>query len=416
MVNHLSEKYIEYKSKYEEDMILEKEKYSENEKGLEIFKSQVKVLTDNQSEDSMIKKLAEFSAADILNKRKITFLEQQTNKLTKDKECLEQNFENNKEDLLKELKELTKTNDILKSKLEVLDIKLKMSVDSDLFNETKINLLNLTEKHRQLSQNFEKTSEEKQLELNILKETNKYLETNKNELKSRLTDVLTKLYSFENINQHIDDGIEKLSKKIAESEVKEISERQRADHTNNLYELVKEQLHKSEERLQDFSKYNDTILRKNLLLQEQLKDVEIKLCEYVDKEEFNQVKLENCKLLEEVNNLKVQLKTEMLLREDIKIKESKQINWSAKKEQELLSLKHQIVDLIAVSDEKMLIAQLHSDIKYYKMLDVDYTEKNKKLSEEVDCYKKKYEECLANLENERTKLSDKENQIKKRMR
>lgn len=68
--------------------------------------------------------------------------------------------------------------------------------------------------------------------------------------------------------------------------VREISEKHRADHTNNLYELVKEQLKKSEEKFVEFSKYGDGLLQKNLVLQERVAGLEDQLTLWVDPDLF----------------------------------------------------------------------------------------------------------------------------------
>ncbi|CAH0553139.1 unnamed protein product [Brassicogethes aeneus] len=412
LIEPLNGKYLNLIKEYENNVLLEKQETKKANDNLLILETQLKVLTENKSEDSMIKQLEKFTKNDILKNRKVVFLEDEINKLNKNKDEMEEKLEKEKQNLINDNKILKNKNDSYTNKLIILENNLKISVNSDVFNETKNNLLNLTVKHRKLLVDLEKTCEEKTIQLNVLNETNKSLEGNKVELQKKLTEILSKYHSIENSNQNIDENVKKLSKKISESEVKEISERQRADHTNNLYELVKEQLYKSEERLKEFSKYNETILQKNLFLQEQLKDAEFKLSEYVDNKLYSKLQVDYNKLLEKINTIN---KKETVLNKDEEKKGGVESKWTNKKEKELLGLKHQIVDLIAVSDEKMLIGQLHSDIKYHRMLDLDYVNKIKILNDELTNYINLYKNIETKYEEDKVAFSEKETQCMKKL-
>lgn len=68
--------------------------------------------------------------------------------------------------------------------------------------------------------------------------------------------------------------------------VEALSQKNRADHTNNLYELVKEQLKKSEEKFVEFSKYGDGLLQKNSTLQERVVSLEDQVALWIAPEHF----------------------------------------------------------------------------------------------------------------------------------
>lgn len=294
---------------------------------------------------------------------------------------------------------MLKTNN-LTTNLKIANNTIEMSVKPEIYNETKTNLDNLTIKYRELIENVKELNENKETELRLLHETNKLLENEKNELKNKLIEVLKKLHS-ENLVQSSDEKIIKLSKKLSESEVNEISERQRANHTNNLYELVKEQLQKSEERIKEFSKYNEEILHKNLLLQEQLKNVESKLCDSIDINLYRKLQNENNKLLTENGKLQTIInEQETKLNINVEL-ENVQYQWNFSKEQELLNLKHQIVDLIADCDDKMQIALLHSDILNYRKLENEQKRKIENISKEFEKYKNQYSEILDKYEQDK---------------
>lgn len=127
-------------------------------------------------------------------------------------------------------------------------------------------------------------------------------EEEKEELKEKLNECLSKL-KINDASETTEENTQTLSKKLSECEVNLIGERQRANHINNLYELVKEQLNKSEERFREYETHTKEIMHKNLELQGQLKEAEDKLCGFVDVEVYNASKEEYRKVMERENEL-----------------------------------------------------------------------------------------------------------------
>ncbi|XP_060525387.1 centrosomal protein of 290 kDa-like isoform X2 [Cylas formicarius] len=266
-------------------------------------------------------------------------------------------------------------------------------------------------KHRKLIAEIKEQSKQESLEMQLLRASQSNLEGEKAELKARLKEALAQAYAGAG------EDTKNLAEKLAESQVKEISESQRAEHTNNLYELVKEQLNKSEDKFKEFSRYGENLLLKNLTLQEQLKDAENKLLSCVDRQAYKKLQDMSNELLKEKDELSVEV---MRLNEELHTKRQEyalEMTWNDSKEQELLNLRHQIVDLVAVSEERILVGQLHADLAKERR---EREEKEMKIEAafvETNEWKDKYERLVQRTETETSEFlvqklnADKKNRI-----
>nr|CAI5868961.1 unnamed protein product [Callosobruchus analis] len=330
----------------------------------EAVEEKLRVLTDNATDVDRAKKIGELITENVTLKRKVVYLENEAKSQIRKLDELHNYTRNIENSYLIKLNDLQKQNKTLEANLSIQKNIADTSVNIESYKELEKNLQNITVKYRELAEQVKEEGEARYSEIQTLREIEKSLSADKMELKSKLVDVLSRLH-LQNVSQY-EDKEEKLAQKLSEAEANEITERQRANHTNNLYELVKEQLNKSEERFKDYTKYNEELLKKNLILQEQLKDVENVISEYVDKTLYDQVQLSNNELLKEKEKLEVKISE--LEGENIRTKKDFEslTLWSESKERELLNLKHQIVDLIAVSEEKVVISQLNCDVLQYK--------------------------------------------------
>ncbi|KAG5876194.1 hypothetical protein JTB14_001937 [Gonioctena quinquepunctata] len=370
----------------------------------EVLLDKLKILLSETDEDKATK-IEEVVKSNVSMKRQILHLENEVLRLDNKLGELREDFNTAEIMYTRKVGEMERKHKSLEVNLDISRNLIEISVDSETYNNVKNNLDNMTIKYRELEASVEKHEEENALELNILLETQKNLESEKLDLRNKLIEVSSKL-SIQGV-QTTDNDIEKLSRKLAEVEVNEIAERQRANHTNNLYDLVREQLNKSEERFQEFKKYNEDLLKKNLVLQEQLRDAEGKICNYIDNNIHNQLQKTNNDLLRENEKL-VSLVDR--LEEDVKLekqKQDKKMTWNNSKEQELLNLKHQVVDLISVSDEKVTIAQLNGDILQYRQSQNYYKAKSEELSGELSELKEKKQREIAKLEEEKSFMEEK---------
>lgn len=297
--------------------------------------------------------------------------------------------------------DLSTTEKVLKVKLAVAENELKTKVDGATFQEIEKVYDELNMKYKKLLRDFEHVCSENSLEIKVLTETSNYLREEKQELQEQLKTALSKLHGGS--SEETDDT---LAKKLAETEVNEITERQRANHIQNLYELVKEQLQKSEDRFREFETYNKEIMHKNLLLQESLKDVQNKITNGVDISCFKEVQVKYSAVLKENETL---LTENEKLKGDVKVLNSTLKNykhWSTSQEYEFLCLKHQIVDLQAATDDKTVIARLSSDVVNARLAESKMEQKVNNLIEELGECKRKSGENEKLLEEERQRITE----------
>ncbi|XP_072379937.1 centrosomal protein of 290 kDa isoform X2 [Diabrotica undecimpunctata] len=373
----------------------------------ELVLEKLKILI-SETDEEKVHKINEVIGSNVTLNRKVVYLENESKKLVDKIELLENDFKMKETLYLKNIQNIRNDKKTLESKVNEAKNLNSTSISFDNYKDMQ-NLLNkMTAKYRELAANIQRQEEDKSLEYTILLETQKCLESDKEELRAKLVTLMSKHTIVE--IKGTDDKTEKLSQKLAEAEVREITERQRANHINNLYKLVKEQLNKSEEKFKEFSKFNEELLKKNISFQEQLKKLEETTCDSIDRLLYEQAKKENSELVKENENLSINLnniKTELEIEKQNKEFEK---TWNNSKEQELLNLKHQIVDLISVSDEKVIIAQLSGDVlqsrkavEYYKVSANGLNEELKKMNELFQNENRKYQDGFSMAE-EREKL------------
>lgn len=337
----------------------------------------------------------------VLN-RKCLHFEKQESSLREEIQNLRNDLLTAENNLLQKSTEMNVIEKDLKTKLLVAENELKGKVDAVTHQETQKDLDELNLKYKKLLEEFKELCDENKLELKILTETNQLLKKEKQELQEKLKIALTKIQS-ENVKDNNEDT---MAKKLAETELNEITERQRANHVHNLYELVKEQLQKSEDRFREFETYNKEIMHKNLRLQESLKDLQNQALNWVDPFTFKDVQAKYSAALEENRALSIDNEK---LKGEIKILNSKLETykmWSGSQEYELLSLKHQIVDLQAATDDKTVIARLSTDVVNARLSENKTEQKLKGLIDELSDYKRKFSESQSRFEDENEKVKE----------
>lgn len=339
----------------------------------------------------------------VLN-RKCLFFEKQESSLREEVNNLRNNLLTAENDLKHKSSEMSAMEKQLRSKLIIAENELKGKVDAAVFEETQQALDKLDVKYKMLLQDFNHLSSENSLEVEILNKTAQAFKKDKQELQQQLAAALMKFH-IESSSENADE----LTKKLAETEVNEITERQRADHINNLYELVKEQLQKSEDRFKEFEAYNKEILHKNLLLQESLKEFQDRVLNYVDLPTFKNIQTDYLVTLKENEALSVENEK---LKGDVKLLTSNLRShklWSNSQEYEFLSLKHQIVDLQATTDDKTVIARLSTDVVNARLSESRLEQIVKGLAEDLEELQSRYnknEKCLLEEKQRHTEVKE----------
>lgn len=299
----------------------------------------------------------------------------------------------------------------LLNKLEICENKCKTHVNATILYETQKKLDDVCFKYRQLLEEVEKIMEKKSTgEINVLNESIKLLQNEKNELVDKLDDTVAKLY----LNPD-NPNTETLARKLAESEVNTIIERQRANHANNLYELVKEQLSKSEERFNDLEIQNKEVLKKNLILQENFKDIQDRILNNIDISVFTDLQKKCSTLLKE--NAELSNKNKKLVTDVKHLNEiiQTQAVWLQSQEYTYSNLKHQLIDLQATTDEKTVIARLSSDILHARLAQTNCEKKVTDLLQENEELEDRCEILENLLFQEKEKYKENLNQLNQKI-
>ena len=372
------------------------------------------VVPEASADDALVTKSLQLAEDNIVLNRKRAYLENDITRLTLQVTNLQNDLTSAEATCLKKIHDLSQKNKTLINSVEVLTNQVKFGVDSSDYAELKGNFEGLTVKYRDLLHKFGQMGRDRDFQVKMLEEMRKNLQNEKNELENKVVNLCEKLYCCSNGESNED--LEILATKLAKVEASEISERQRANHTNNLYELVKDQLQKSEDRLKQIDKYNTEVLQKNLVLQEQLKDAENKLVSFVDQAAHKSLQSKYNSLLQ--NNDKLVLSITDLQHELSSLKNSTKVAsyHSSQRDQELLSLKHQLVDLQAVSDDKMQIARLSSELSHSRLQEADCTHKMEQLSEELRISNNKNAELTKEMQRKAAEATDRDNELKRKVR
>lgn len=365
-----------------------------------------KYVDNGKDEQAKLKQVSEMSGTIIILNRKSLHLENENTKLIAELKAVKQDLLDAEIAVKKKVNDLKIENSSLLKTIEVLKNEVSNTINLSEHKKLLNDYDNLTLKHRSLLNNLTEICTQNNNEAILLKGSIDLLKNEKEELYTKLKDVVSKLNTFEVATYEVDKAVETLSKKLSQIEVNEITERQRANHMTNLYELVKEQLKKSEERYKEFENYNKDLMYRNLSFQECLKEFQDKVINEVDFFDYSAIQNKCGKLLEENANLVKNIESLQGQLEVLQKLVNTQKLWSSSHEYEFLSLKHQILDLQASTDDKAVISRLSSDVVHARLQEADV---QKKIESILDQYKKLEEEYCGyknSSETECNKLND----------
>ncbi|XP_063550266.1 centrosomal protein of 290 kDa isoform X3 [Gorilla gorilla gorilla] len=150
-----------------------------------------------------------------------------------------------------------------------------------------------------------------------------------------------------------------ISKKITMMEMKELNERQRAEHCQKMYEHLRTSLKQMEERnfeletkFAELTKINLDAQKVEQMLRDELADSVSKAVSDADRQRILELEKNEMELKVEVSKLR---EISDIARRQVEILNAQQQS----REKEVESLRMQLLDYQAQSDEKMLIAKLH---------------------------------------------------------
>ncbi|KAJ9574107.1 hypothetical protein L9F63_008521, partial [Diploptera punctata] len=207
------------------------------------------------------------------------------------------------------------------------------------------------------------------------------LQKDKEELQNALQQAREKVHSLEILIEAVNkDTISLLSKKLATIELKELGERQRADHADKMYNILKGQLTQLEERNAELESQSNALVQQNLELQQVERDLRDNLLTFVSRDELQDVqnKLRKCE------QEKVFEKDQLKEISDIAQDQIRNLElWKLSQEYQLDYMRRQILELQSTSDERSVIAKLNHELLSSRLSESASHKKVQQLQNEI---------------------------------
>lgn len=370
-----------------------------------------KYFHEENTENAKVQQLSEMTNLITSLKRRTVFLEKEVESYIK---YIQDCSVNNKDMEIQVTKKVVQQKEEifkLQDKLKLLEEQQIGMIDAKIAFSLQDSVTELLLKQKELQNVISEMSKLNNEEISLLKNDNIFLQSQVDALQKQLIDATnteTLMYS--------EDNIKKMISELAETKMTTISEKQRADHINSLYKLVKEQLKNTDDKFLEFEKFIKDLMHKNFLLQENIKVLEDKIMFNVTIDEYDELKKKYIKLLEE-NQLIVEERNKAKLKiKELEISVNSQTLWSNEQEFELLSLKHLIVDLQAKSDEKAIIARISTDLINLRIKEAETQNTIHKLKGELVSVENGLSSKVLKLEDEKLTLEIKEQNLKEKLR
>ena len=166
---------------------------------------------------------------------------------------------------------------------------------------------------------------------------------------------------------------------MATLEMKELNERQKADHLQNQQKLIQKQNKQLEDRNAELEEKFEIITKANLELQKVERELRDELITSIPQDQHNAVKEKLANLVE--NELQLRLESERL-KEIADMAQNQVADLENRKDlqvQQTETLRHQVLDLQSLTDEKALVGRLHQQILALQNKDLTSLQKIKSL-------------------------------------
>lgn len=328
--------------------------------------------------------------------KKIAALQQLLNRETTRAYQAQKEAIKNENYLRKALADSSRHNKILERELSTLQSNLCNSVSYTTYNELK-------EKHEEASIRFRDT-----LENNLMLENDNRMQCLRRELelikkeKNELEEYLQKeIPSGDDMN---------LMELLKEARSRELLEKQRADHVSSLHEILQAQLTKCEEDIKEVTAAKSELQEELIILHKRLsKDLHFEKAKQLHDTGAQELKDINASLQIEIESLKKQL-------EIVNEEAEQQYSLNSLKTMELDSLRHQILNLQAVSEDKATISRLDFELTGKNFAEMELGAQKKRLENEVSALQEELDKSRTTCDGLRTYVQDCRKQCENRCR
>jgi len=361
-------------------------------KQLEIYKKNLQIIEDGDDEAQKVFTAKTREYADTVNEmiimnRKNASLQQLLNKETN------RLYEYQKEMIKKEsnfnrtLTEANKYGKTLLSEISLLQSNLCNSVSVIVHNELKEKYEELNIRHHALLETIMVSPSS--TEILSLKTEIEAIRQEKNQL-------LEDLWKANDCRS----GNDSLQQRLKEMETKELIERQRADQMAKLLEISQTQLTKYEDNVKQLSISNSELQEKLIEIHKTLfKKITLQETRQMDDNRIQELQNEKTQLFIENESLK---KVLQISEEEARL----QYSLNSLQTLELDSLRHQILDLQAMSEDKATISRLDFELTSKKISEMELSAQKTRLQNELSCMQQELDNSKRKCEEMRGYVQD----------
>nr|XP_050862423.1 centrosomal protein of 290 kDa isoform X1 [Vespula vulgaris] len=321
----------------------------------------------------------------LLLKRKIVLLQELLNEESVKTYNYQKNMLEKEGSLKRALTDANKHNKILECEIIRLQSNLSNSISITEYSELK-------EKYEELNIRYRFVLEKDRIffdkrEIELLKDE---LELTKKE-KSQLMDLLKEDVSKEDENDIV--------RQLKDCKAKELMERQRADHTTKLHEISQNQLAKCESKVQELTNINCELQEKLIEIHKQLSKI------IVSTQNIRENNIDDSELSNDVEET-LRIDNDTLKRKlEIAEEEAKlQYMLNSLKTLELDNLRHQILDLQAISEDKATISRLNFELASKKSNEMELNARRSQLESEISYLQEERERSMINSDKMRANM------------
>lgn len=359
-------------------------------KQLEVYEKNWKILEDGDDEvkKSFAIKTREYADAAneiIVMNRKNATLQQLFNKETSKLYEYQKETIRKESDLNRALADADKHIKTLLSEISLLQSNLSNSVSVTVHNELKEKYEELNIRHHAL------------LETTIIFADYTEILSLKEEIEKIRQEKHQFIESLQKTNNHEEDN---LQQKLKEIEAKELMERQRAEQMARLHEISQKQLAKYEDNVKQLSTSNSELQEKLIEVHKKLfEEVAVQQTVKIDDNRIQELQNEKSQLIIENENLKKKIQ---IVEEEARV----QYSLNSLQTLELDNLRHQILDLQAVSEDKATISRLDFELRSTKMSEMEQTAQKTQLQNELASIRQELDNSKKKCEEMRNYIQD----------
>ncbi|XP_036373669.1 centrosomal protein of 290 kDa [Megalops cyprinoides] len=366
----------ELKNKLEEQKELDAVKIGEFDHWQQVLQGDPAEIRKEVSE--AVRKMTVLRVKEVTLTRRYTTLLEMEQHLRKENNKLRSDFLDMEATVTKRIGYLQRYKDMASFKIAALQKALDDSVSSSELERANKQYTELTVKYRDLLQK-DNHLVQRATSLEQLERENSSLQEQITALTKELEISKEKVHSLEQAMEHLtpaggESGLDKASKALANSEIasvsrkmavlemKELNERQRAEHAHRMCEHLRSSLRQVEERNAELEAKFSELTKQHLEAQRTEQDLRDELANSVSKA----ISDADRQRIAELEKAEAQLKLEVSKLREVSDVAKMQVTTLESRQQcrekEVEALRRQVLDYQAQSDEKALIAKLHQHL------------------------------------------------------